>query len=172
MKIKKDNKVTEWDNNPREMWVWDNDSDDKIAKRKVVYICSYDRCCYPVATVPDGTVPDDSEITCYRFCKEISTETKKRPYKDNYEFITDYLLRFGPNSSDSIRPSIWLRRVDPDTKAIIEFCVDMFVYNHERNPGIDKRRYDGVVVFGCIREMDSIAEDYTYLDGSYVGIEE
>ena len=64
--------VTEWNNNPRNMWVWDKDINQKV-KRKVIYISKRNMYHYTVMTLTD----DETEFQHFMHCAEIE-ETKYR----------------------------------------------------------------------------------------------
>lgn len=63
--------VTEWDNNPREMWVWDYDTKNKV-KAKVVYLCDVTKVTYPVVTL-FGSISEagSMRVTVFKHCAEI-----------------------------------------------------------------------------------------------------
>ena len=63
--------VKEWDNNPRMMWVWDNDPKDK-KKMKVIYISKINDN-YPVTALSD-----DENALIYQHCAEIEEPKKRR----------------------------------------------------------------------------------------------
>lgn len=62
--------VTKWNNNPREMWVWDNDSALK-ERRKVVYLCDTDELTYPVVALTEGLAEDSICLGVFKHCAEI-----------------------------------------------------------------------------------------------------
>lgn len=70
--------VTEWDNNPRMMLVWDNDDKYKI-KRMVVYIVDVNENEYPIIGInKDGSAAN------YKHCAEIEEPKTRR--MTNQEF--------------------------------------------------------------------------------------
>lgn len=71
--------VTKWDNNPREMWVWDRD--DHLRKMLVVYIVSKDEardCTYPVIAFDLDTY--DTEA--FMHCAEIEPSRRRMTNKE------------------------------------------------------------------------------------------
>lgn len=75
--------VTEWDNNPRMMWVWDNDSALKNRK-KVVYICDFVELAYPVVALSEGLTEGSICLNVFKHCAEIEEPKKRR--MTNQEF--------------------------------------------------------------------------------------
>lgn len=74
--------VTEWDNNPREMWVWDDDITHKT-KAKVVYIYDNDKAVYHVIAIAIAECTTDTLIVnMYKHCAEIS-----KTYEIEYSII-------------------------------------------------------------------------------------
>lgn len=67
--------VTEWDNNPREMWVWDDDEKER-EKHKVIYILNDEeqqvfKKSYPDRNVfPVFALDNDNWSVKYRHCAE------------------------------------------------------------------------------------------------------
>ena len=69
--------VTKWDNNPRGMWVWDNDTSNK-KRVKVVYICDVEKLLYPVVAISEGLTEGSRCLTVYKHCAEIEERKTTR----------------------------------------------------------------------------------------------
>lgn len=77
--------VTKWDNNPREMWVWDNDS--ALKKRvRVVYMCDFVKLAYPVVALSEGLTEGSMCLNVFKHCAEIE-KPKTRRMAEKYNEI-------------------------------------------------------------------------------------
>lgn len=77
------NEVTIWDNRPREMWVWDNDSAVK-KRKKVVYLCDFVGLTYPVVALSEGLTEGSICLSVFKHCAEIEESKTRR--MTNQEF--------------------------------------------------------------------------------------
>lgn len=80
--------VTEWDNNPRMMWVWD-DHPSRMIKAKVIWITHSNRD-YPVVILTDK-----ENIEIYMHCAEIEDGDKEPKLMTNMQLA--HWLRQGSN---------------------------------------------------------------------------
>lgn len=69
--------VTEWDNNPRMMWVWDDATAHK-KRVKVVYLCDVDEVRYPVVALSEGITEGSISVNVFKHCAEIEEPKKRR----------------------------------------------------------------------------------------------
>lgn len=70
------NELTIWDNNPREMWVWDYNLEAK-ERARVVYLCDVDKVEYPVITLSEG-VRKNLMVKVFKHCAEIKEPKIRR----------------------------------------------------------------------------------------------
>lgn len=81
LEVKEMKEVTEWDNNPREMWVWDDNVDD-ARKMFVVYIRpKTDNVERPVLVCLNSM----GGIPIFKHCAEIGSESQKKRLMTNKE---------------------------------------------------------------------------------------
>ena len=116
------NEVTEWNNSPREMWVWDNDIALK-KRKKVVYLCDVCKLTYPVVALSEGLTEDSICLSVFKHCAEIE-ETKKRR-------MTNQELAW------------WLREKPTREYAIHNFVFPFFIYEKEF---ADKEVADNILI--------------------------
>lgn len=81
-------------------------------------------------------------------------ERKFRPHKDTDEMIEDFKKRFNVEVPAYSMPLIWVKNAAGAKKLIATFGDDF------------------VVIGGTSHTMEALLESYTYLDGSFCGVEE
>lgn len=74
--------VTKWDNNPREMWVWDYAVEHKI-KAEVVYLGDASSIVFPVITLGKSEITDAQCFKVFKHCAEIEEpKTRRMTHKE------------------------------------------------------------------------------------------
>jgi len=82
-------------------------------------------------------------------------EKRYRPYKDSTEIIADFIARFKVDCPPYCEPSIWLKGKDVDRQTLVSSF-------REDSVSIDFNPF--------IIGFEQLLDDYTYLDGSPVGV--
>lgn len=118
--------VTKWDNNPREMWVWDSSFEEK-EKAKVIYIAKSGLGFGPVMTIDK-----DNIIYCvFKHCaeieepkirrmtnKELARWLKEKPTREfkynncDDNCIHSYLYYYESNADKEVDESVVIREDD------------------------------------------------------------
>lgn len=102
----------------------------------------------------DGKRHPFENYHCYGCDK--SSKKKYRPYKDSAEMITDFTARFKVKCPPYAEPLIWVKGKETDIKFLVFAFYKAFIKFNDDSPLMFKELFD----------------DYTYLDGSPVGMEE
>lgn len=147
--------LTEWDNNPREMWVWDN-GESFPQKKKVIFL-DEQTCIYPVVTRGEDTT------ACFQCCADIIPEPEKkfRPYKSITELISDFCDKSNIDEQTLSLPSIWIKdKVDLQKHLITNFCGDN---------GVEEGTF--VRITNESLSLKDLYDDYVFFDDSPCGME-
>lgn len=158
--------LTEWDNNPREMWVWDN-GDSFPQKKKVIFL-DKQTCIYPVVT------RCKEDTTCFQCCADIIPEPEKkfRPYKSITELISNFCDKVNRSVLLQPLPSIWVKnKITSQRHLITDFCGD----NGEKEGtfvrirGVEKGTF--VSTPDESLTLKDLYDDYVFFDDSPCGME-
>lgn len=94
----------------------------------------------------------DWDTYTYRIKPEVKKPTY-RPYKDTDEMIADFKERFKVDVPPYAMPSVWVT-------GIVERGVTNYVFGYSEH---------NVLIYNAWRDLDSLFNRYTYLDGSPCG---
>ena len=113
--------ITEWDNNPREMWVWDDKSEKR--KRKVIFIvpsCIFTP--FPVIAVTE----DGKRTVFFQHCAEIEPSRRLMTNKELARWIREKPNREWKEANGAyVHDTLIYRAVDEDKE------VDNYIYVRE-----------------------------------------
>lgn len=102
--------------------------------------------------------PEYDDEKCKK-CNECIEGPDYRPYESSTEMIVDFIDRFKVNCPQYAEPLIWVKSKADDSRHLVTSFV----------PNFDDGSY--VVLFEYTCGLDELFDNYTYLDGSHVGME-
>lgn len=91
--------------------------------------------------------------------EEAEEKKKWRPYINSVEMIADFIARFKVDCPPYCEPSIWVKEKKTDSRHLVTSFV----------PNSNDGSY--VVLFDYTCDLDELFNEYTYLDGSPLGME-
>lgn len=117
--------------------------------------------CDPIADVWYDCIESNEPKFLEKVEYRVKPEDKKhyRPYVNSSEMIVDFIARFKVNCPSYCEPLIWVKNKQTDARFLIT--------------GIVSNPYDGeyVEVHDSLHYVGDLFDNYTYLDGSPVGME-